>query len=71
MYDCFWAFPLVLQMVQSNWVMIVFKVCCAFDSHICNKGKHINIAQSITLIPFVIVEVAEFEKGKSWDRKQS
>lgn len=62
MYDCFWAFPLVLQMIQSNWIMVVFKVCHAFESHICNKGKYINLVQSISLIPFVIVEWLNLKK---------
>ena len=40
MVDCFRAFPLVLQMVQPTWIMIVFKVSHAIESHVFNKSKH-------------------------------
>lgn len=40
MDDYFWAFPVVLQMVQLSWIMIGFEVSHAVESHIFNKGKH-------------------------------
>lgn len=39
MVDYFRAFPLVLQVVQPSWIMIVFTVACAIESHVCNKGN--------------------------------
>lgn len=64
MVDYFRAFPLVLQVVQPSWIMIVFTVACAIESHVCNKGNtdlaHKAPAEALVC---VFVEVLDLKRA--------